>query len=371
MSNTQQFGKIGKLGFGYMRLPRKYGKFDMDQICKMADAFIESGGTYFDTAYVYSGSEEALCESVLKRYPRDKVQIATKMVMGRINSPEQVDEQFKTSLKRLGTDRLDFYLLHSLNAKSSEKAEKMGAWQFHQELKAKGLIKHSGFSFHGPAGDLEEILGKHPETEFVQLQINYFDWDNPEVQSRRLYEIAMKHNKPVIVMEPVKGGLLASDASPGAEVLRSFDPDASITSWALRFVAQLDGILVTLSGMSTYEQTIDNIATYVNLKPLSPDEQAIIDKAVEAISRVPRVACTSCKYCEKGCPSKIAIPELIDIYNNYLVHKTVTNQTGWYKMLTGRGGKAGDCTACRACEETCPQKLEIADTMVKISRVFD
>ena len=371
MPSTINASEISKLGFGYMRLPRKDDAFDMEQIKKMADAFLDSGGTYFDAAYVYMGAEAALCESVVKRYPRDKFQLATKLNLHPVEKPEQTDKQFKTSLARLGADYIDFYLLHGLSAKTSKKAEDLGAWAYLSDLKAKGLIRHMGFSFHAPPEDLEEILSKHPEAEFVQLQINYIDWENPKVQSRRLYEIARKFDMPIIVMEPVKGGMLTGDTSPIAALLREANPNASLASWALRFAAQLEGVLLTLSGMSSYDQLTDNIATFADLKPLSESEQAVLDKAVKVFDAIPRIACTSCRYCVDDCPSKILIPALIDIYNNYLIYNTTTNLDHGYRLWTSANGKAGDCIACEVCEDICPQDLEIVDTMKKVSAFFD
>jgi len=343
----------------------------MEEIAKMADTFIENGGTYFDAAYVYEGAEAALRESVIKRHPREKVQIATKLNLHPVSSLRQMEEQFKTSLERLGANYLDFYLLHGINSQGNKKAEELGAWEFFSDLKAKGLIRHMGFSFHGVPEDLEEILGKHPEAEFVQLQINYLDWDNPKVQSRRLYEIACKFSVPVVVMEPIKGGMLTSETSPIAALLREASPDASMASWALRFTAQLEGVLVTLSGMSSYAQLSDNVKTFSDLKPLSAEDMAVLARAVEVINGVPRIACTTCRYCVADCPSKIAIPNLIDIYNSYLVHNTTTNLHHGYNLWTRGAGKAGDCIACKVCEEVCPQNLEIADTMAKVSALLD
>ena len=228
-----------------------------------------------------------------------------------------------------------------------------------------------GFSFHAPPEDLDEILSKHPEAEFVQLQINYLDWDSPKVQSRSLYETARKHNVPIVVMEPVKGGMLTGDTSPIAELLRNANPNVSMASWALRFAAQLDGVFVTLSGMSSYDQLADNVATFADFKPLSSEEQTVLDKAVGIFNAVPRIACTSCRYCVNDCPSKIPIPTLLDIYNSYLVHNTTTNLDHGYRLWTRNGGKAGDCVTCKVCEDICPQDLEIADTMTKISALFD
>jgi len=371
MPGTIHVEKIGKLGFGYMRLPRKGGAFDMAQINKMADTFLESGGTYFDAAYIYKGAEVALRESVVKRHPRRSVQIATKLPLDSAKSLKQLEERFETSLERLGTEYIDFYLLHGISARSSKKAESLGAWDYLAELKAKGLIRHMGFSFHAPPDDLEEILSNHPEAEFVQLQINYHDWNNPDIQSRRMYEIARKHNTPIIVMEPLLGGLLAAVNSPIADLLRSANPNVSMASWALRFVAQLEGVFVTLSGMSSFGQLADNIATYADMKPLSNDEQAVLDRALEALNAVPRIACTDCTYCVNGCPSNIKIPGLIGIYNDYLVHNTTTNLDGSYNWLTANSGKASDCTACRACEDICPQHLEIVATLDKLSALFE
>ena len=371
MSGTIQTEKIGKLGFGYMRLPRKNGKFDYEQINKMADAFIASGGNYFDTAYVYTGAEVAFRESVVKRYPRESYLIATKLPLEDADTIGKLDERFKTSLERLGVDYVDFYLLHGIDAKASREAEALGTWDYMADLKAKGLVRHIGFSFHAPPEELEEILSKHPDSEFVQLQLNYQEWDDPVAQARRMYEIARKYEIPIIVMEPLLGGLLASVDSPIADLLRGAKQEASLASWALRFVAQLDGVFVTLSGMSDYEQLADNVATYANLTPLSEDEQAILDKAVGIINSIPRIGCTSCRYCIEGCPSKINIPDLIDVYNSHLVHNTMTNLRGSYSWVTSTSGKASGCTACGACEKACPQNIKIIDTMAKISELFD
>jgi len=276
----------------------------------------------------------------------------------------------ETSLERLGTDYIDFYLLHGINSAANKQAEELGLWEYFGQLKSQGVIRHIGFSFHGHPKDLDEILTKHPETEFVMLQINYNDWDRPKVNARRLHEIARAHDKPIVVMEPLLGGKLASNESPIVDLLRSVNPSASIASWALRYVAQLDGVFTTLSGMSTFEQVADNIDTFADLKPLTKDEMAAIDKAIEILNTVPRIECTSCNYC-KDCPADINIPSLIGLYNDHLIHKTLTNLAGTYNWISGGRGKAKDCTACGACENICPQNLEIIDTMEKLSKLFD
>ncbi|MCL2425736.1 MAG: aldo/keto reductase [Oscillospiraceae bacterium] len=370
MASSINFDKIGKLGFGYMRLPKINGELDTEQVNKMADTFLNNGGTYFDVAYVYDGAEVALRETVIKRHPRESFQVASKLPVGMVNAEKPLEYFFNTSLERLGTDYLDFYLLHGINATSNELCEKLGAWDYLAKLKEQGKIRHMGFSFHGPADDLDVILTKHPETEFVQLQINYWDWDNPKVNGRRLYEIAQKHDVPVIIMEPLLGGKLASEDSPIAELMLKANPKVSIASWALRFIAQLDSVFTTLSGMSTFEQLADNIETYADFKPLNQDELLVIDKAVEILKSVPRIQCTSCDYC-KGCPVDIPIPGLLNLYNDYLVHKTTTNLDGTYRWMTGGRVKASDCTACGACEAICPQALEIIDVLGKVSALFD
>ena len=370
MGGSVKTENIGKLGFGYMRLPRIKSEFDYAQINKMADTFLNSGGTYFDAAYVYDGAEVALCESVIKRHPRESFQVASKLPVGMINPNRSAEDIFNTSLDRLGTDHIDFYLLHGINSIGNRQAEENGAWDFIKKLKSQGRIRHLGFSFHGKPEDLDEILTKHPETEFAQLQINYWDWENPKVQARRLYEIARKHDVPIIIMEPLLGGKLASADSPIVELLRGADPNVSVASWALRFIAQLEGVFVTLSGMSTFDQLADNIKTYADFKPLSKDELVYIDKAIEILKGVPRIECTSCNYC-KDCPENIPIPQLINLYNDHLIHKTTTNLGGSYNWITGGRGKARECTACGACESICPQNLEIIDTIAKVSKMFD
>jgi len=373
MPDRIQTEKIGKLGFGYMRLPVKGGAYDTEQINRMADAFLGNGGTYFDAAFIYEGAEEALRDTVVKRYPGDrgKIQIATKLSLHAAKSLEDMKKHFQISLDRLGTDYIDFYLLHGLDAASSGKGEELGAWEYLKELKSKGLIRHIGFSFHGTPEDLDEIFSKHPEAEFVQPQINYLDWDGQRVQARRLHEVTRKYDIPIVAMEPLRGGLLASADSPITSLLRAANPGASPASWALRFVAQLEGVIVTLSGMSSLDQVTDNVATFADLKPLSSDEMALLDKAVEIINSVPRIDCTSCRYCVKECPSNIAIPNMIGVYNDYLAYKTTAGINRPYWLFTRNAGKAGDCTACKACEEICTQKLEIAELMKVISGVFD
>jgi predicted aldo/keto reductase-like oxidoreductase len=364
---------IGKLGFGFMRLPKKEGEdaFDMEQVCDMVDCFMDAGFTYFDTAYVYEGSEEALRQSLVERYPRERFQVATKLNLMFAKTAEDLPGFFETSCKRLGVDYVDFYLLHGLGGPSIEKAEELKAWDYIKTLKESGKARHIGLSFHGTPEELDGLLGKHPEAEFVQLQINYLDWENERVRSREVYETAMRHNVPVTIMEPVKGGLLASETSAAAERLRKADAGVSAASWALRYAAGLQGLVTVLSGMSTLEQVKDNVATFKDFKPLSDKENEAVAEAVSILNGIPRVPCTGCNYCAPNCPQKIAIPGMMNLYSDYLVHNTLDGIVRGYGFMTRMGGKASDCIACRVCEEHCPQHIEIADTIAKLSTLVD
>jgi predicted aldo/keto reductase-like oxidoreductase len=362
---------VGKLGFGFMRLPKKDAGFDLELINRMVDRFLEAGFTYFDTAYVYMGSEEAIRETLVKRHPRDKYTIASKLNMMNVMKSEDMQTVFETSLKRLGTDYLDYYLLHGLNAMTNKRCEELGAWDFVKKLKAEGKIKHYGFSYHDNPENLDAILTAHPDAEFVQLQINYLDWDSEDVKSRGVYEVARKHNKPIIIMEPLKGGLLADENSTVSKVLKKADPSASLASWAMRFVASLDGVFNVLSGMNSMEQMEDNINTFQNLKPLSDDEMKVIDEAVNVLKSIPRVPCTSCNYCVEQCPQKINIPALMNLYSNYLVYNSTANSEMAFMFATANRGKPSDCVSCKACEEQCPQHIEISDIINKMAPLYE
>jgi predicted aldo/keto reductase-like oxidoreductase len=371
MSEKYLGESIGKLGFGFMRLPRAGFGFDIEQIKKMVDAYLAAGFTYFDTAYIYMGSEEAMNQALVSRHPRDKYTIASKLPMMMIKSAEEMQTYFETSLQRLGTDYIDFYLLHGLGEKTNEKAEELGAWDFVKKLKAEGKVRHYGFSFHDTPEALDTILTRHPDAEFVQLQINYLDWESEDVQSRRLYEVARKHNIPITIMEPLKGGLLASEDSAISEILKKANPNASVASWAVRFAATLEGVITMLSGMSTFEQLEDNLKTCKDLKPLSKDEMDLVLKAAETLRSVPRVPCTGCRYCVENCPQKINIPALMDLYSNYLVYKSTANSDMSFMFATMNAGKPSDCITCRICEGHCPQKITIPDILEKMVPLYE
>lgn len=372
--NNEYLGKeIPKLGFGLMRLPMLGDDIDLEQTKEMVDYFMEKGFTYFDTAYVYINgkSEVAAREAIVKRYPRESFQLATKLPVWMIKTPEDIQPIFDTQLERTGAGYFDFYLLHALDHSRIDEVEKSGAWEFVKKMKEKGLIKHIGFSFHDTADYLDQILTKHPEAEFVQLQINYADWDNSTVQSRLCYEVARKHNVPVIIMEPVKGGSLAVMTPNIKEIFRSVNPDLSIASWAVRYAASLEGIVTVLSGMSNLEQMQDNTSFMAPFKSLEESERTVISKVIEELSKVPTIPCTVCKYCVDDCPQKINIPDIFSGYNNYKIYQDLNGSKGHYKWITQSSGKASSCIACGSCESHCPQHIQIIEELKEIAGVLE
>ena len=356
--------EIKKLGFGLMRLPKKDGKIDIDETKEMVDLFLEKGFTYFDTAYVYDDgkSEEAICEALVKRYPRDRYQLATKLpIWDRKNTPAEIKQRFYTSLERTGAGYFDYYLLHCLTKGNRDIHEDYGTWEFVKELKEKGLIKHYGFSFHDTAEVLDEILTKHPEAEFVQLQINYVDWESESIQARKCYEVATKHQKPVIIMEPVRGGALATLPEECAEILKGIHPDMSIASWAVRYCASLDNVITVLSGMSNVEQMKDNLSYMQNFEKLSAEEKKALDEVAEKLEKIPQIPCTSCKYCIKGCPQEIPINTIFSALNFYDKYNNLDSAKWQYKEATKDKAGAEMCIGCGQCENVCPQHIDVID----------
>jgi hypothetical protein len=362
-----------KLGFGLMRLPMKDGAIDLEQTKNMVDTFMERGFTYFDTAYVYINgtSEVAAREALVKRYPRESFQLATKLPLWPANNTEEMEKIFATSLERTGVEYFDFYLLHNLNADSAKKADKLDAWGFIAKKKAEGKIRHIGFSFHDTPELLENILKAHPEAEFVQLQINYADWEAKNVQSHGCYETAMKYNKPVIVMEPIKGGSLTTLREDISKPMKDFAPGASLASWAIRYSASLDGIITVLSGMSNTEQLEDNTAFMKDFKPLNNEEYAVIDEVNKLLMNVPIVPCTDCKYCVEDCPMLINVPGAFVAYNNYMSYNNLDISKWLYKEYMGDKGKAGQCIECGACEAHCPQHIKIREMLKNAASAFE
>ncbi len=364
---------IPKLGFGLMRLPKKDGGIDLEQTTQMVDRFMEAGFNYFDTAFVYDGglSEEAIRSALVERYPRDSYYLTTKLnaSMG-AHDEESAKAEIYTSLKRTGAGYFDFYLLHALQRSTYELYEKYGLWDYVADLKAKGLVRHIGFSFHGDPELLTQILTAHPEAEFVQLQINYADWENPGVQSRRCWEIARAAGKPVIIMEPVKGGALANPADNVKEVFRAADPNASLASWALRFAASLEGIITVLSGASSLAQMEDNLACMKNFHPLTEAEYAVIAKAQAALREDKIVPCTTCRYCEQGCPKNIPIPDIFTVMNRQRGNEAFRGVRE-YNIATQGRGRASDCIACGQCEKICPQHLPVIELLKDCVKRFE
>ncbi len=361
-----------KLGFGLMRLPRLAdGSIDIEQGKQMVDCFIAGGGTYFDTAFVYPGSEEAARKILVERYPRESYTLATKVNARAAADAEAAKAQFKTSLERTGAGYFDYYLLHAMGSGNRDKYEEYGLWEFVAEQKKKGLIRHMGFSFHDKPEVLDEILTAHPEAEFVQLQINYADWESADVQSRACYEVARKHGKKVVIMEPVKGGNLASLPKEAEEILKALQPEKSIASWGIRFAASLDGILAVLSGMSTLAQVEDNMSYMEHFEPLSEEEHRAVEQAVEILKKQRQIPCTACRYCTENCPMNINIPGLFSAYNMYLRYDNLGAARHTYELRIRDHGKASDCLKCGACEAACPQHLEIRGLLEEVAGVLE
>jgi Predicted oxidoreductases of the aldo/keto reductase family len=367
---------IPKLGFGLMRLPTLNGEIDVEQVKKMVDLFLAKGFRYFDTAYGYNygKSERAIKEALVERYPRDRYLLATKLpAWAGANTREEAQQMFYTSLERTGAGYFDFYLLHNLGESRTHSFDRFGIWDFLSQKKQDGLIHHLGFSFHDKAAVLDKILTEHPEMEFVQLQINYADWDNPMIESKLCYEVARKHGKPVVIMEPVKGGILASPPPAVDRILKEANLNASLSSWAIRYAASLDGIITVLSGMSNLAQMEDNLSYMENFEPLSGKECEIINRAQLVLGTIPSIPCTSCAYCMAGCPQSIAIPgifksvNMINIYNN---EQAAKGSYAWNTKANHLNG-ASACIACGQCESVCPQHIKIIDELKKAATVFE
>jgi predicted aldo/keto reductase-like oxidoreductase len=368
-----------KLGFGLMRLPLlnadNRSEIDIETMKKMVDCFIERGFTYFDTAYPYHDgkSEEAMREALVRRYPREAFTVTDKLPCWEINTADDMERIFNVQLERCGVDYFDYYWLHSMCVNYCATMDRVDGYGFIAKKKAEGKIRHIGFSFHDTPELLERILTEHPEMEIVQLQINYLDWDSPTIESRKCYEIARRHGKKIIVMEPVKGGALAKVPASAEKLFRDYAPDASSASWAVRYAASLPGVMMVLSGMSNEQQMNDNTSYMSDFKPLNNEELGIIANAKSIIEGGIAIPCTACHYCTDGCPQHIAIPEYFSCYNTLSqfgeVHRI--NSTVYYNATARTHGKASDCIECGQCEEHCPQHIHIIDELKKVAQEFD
>lgn len=364
---------IAKLGFGLMRLPSQAGQIDLEQVKRMVDAFLAAGFTYFDTAYVYNDgdSEIAAREALVSRHPRPSFQLATKLPLWEAQSAADLQTLFNTSLERTGAGYFDFYLLHSLDKGKLAKLDDYQVWDFMQSLKSRGLIRHAGFSFHDTADVLDEILTSHPEMEFVQLQINYIDWDSEDVQAGACFEVARRHGTPVIIMEPVRGGSLAGLAPDIRDILKTARPDWSPTAWALNYAASLPGIITILSGMSNLEQLQENARTLSEPTPLTAADRAILAEVVRQLQAIPTIPCTDCRYCLADCPEKINIPGALAAFNVYTIYDNLDSARNHYRWVTNEGGKASACIACGTCEGHCPQHIPIISHLQTIANLLE
>ena len=361
-----------KLGFGLMRLPKKGLGTDIGQTKQMVDLFLDAGFTYFDAAFVYTGSEAAIKKALVDRYPRDSYTLATKLNAFMMAPTEKAaKQQFYTSLERTGAGYFDYYLLHAFMENNYQKYDKFHLWDFVHEQKEKGLIKHLGFSFHAGPKLLDQVLRAHPEVDFVQLQINYADWENPGVTSRANYEVARQHGKSIVVMEPVKGGTLANPPAAVKKLFKDYAPDMSCASWAIRFVASLDGIITVLSGMSSVEQMRDNLSYMKDFKPLNDEEQKIIQQAQRIMGNSATIPCTACHYCTEGCPKQIPIPDIFTAMNKKLGNGQADEARQSYAAAVDGKGRASECICCGQCERACPQHLPIIRHLKEAKALYE
>ena len=376
MKNSDIFPEIkGNLGFGCMRLPMKDGEVDLEQVCRMTDDFIAAGFNYFDTAHGYIGgkSELAIRECVSKRYDRSRFLLANKLSDPYFEKEEDIVPFFKKQLEWCGVGYFDFYLMHAQDRNNYKKYKRCRAYETAAALKEQGFIRHLALSFHDKPEVLDMILTEHPEIEAVQIQFNYADYEDASVQSREVYEVCVKHGKPVIVMEPVKGGSLVNLPEEADKILKDLN-GGSNASYAVRFAASFPSMFMVLSGMSNTEQMSDNISSMKDFEPLSEKEFEAVAKVCAIFKKLDVIPCTSCRYCieENICPQNIIIPELFSAMNAYGAFHNWNTKFYYNAVITGDGkGKASECIECGGCESICPQHLPIRELLQNVAKTFE
>ena len=359
-------------GFGCMRLPMIGEEVDYEEMNKMVDAFLESGFNYFDTAHGYLNgkSELALKKCLTSRYPREAYILTNKLSGFHFNTQEEIRPLFESLLEACGVTYFDFYLMHAQNAALFEKYKACKAYETAFELKEEGKIKHVGISFHDTADVLDQILTEYPQLEVVQIQLNYVDFENPKVQSRQCLEVCRKHGKPAIIMEPVKGGSLVNLPEDAQKIFDALE-SGSNASYAIRFAASQEGVMMVLSGMGSMEMMTDNVSYMKDFVPLNEAEYQAIDKVVEVFQNIECIPCTACKYCTEVCPQGVKIPDIFDVYNDYKKYNNESSAFVYNNFVCGKGGKASECVKCGACEAACPQKLPIRDLLDEVVEAFE
>ncbi len=369
------FPEIKKnFGFGCMRFPMKGEEVDIEELKLMVDEFMDNGFNYFDTAHGYlkQQSETALKEALTSRYPRDSYVLTDKLTNFFFKKKEDIRPLFEQQLEACGVDYFDFYFMHAQSEEHFKYFKDRGAYEVALELKEEGKIKHFGISFHDKASVLDQILTEYPEIEFVQIQFNYLDYEDPSVEARKVYEVCVKHNKPVSVMEPIKGGHLVNLPEEAQKIYDDLPRTGSNASYALRFAAGFENVRMVLSGMSNIEQMRDNISFMKDFKPLDEKELEAVQKVTEVYKNTHAIQCTACRYCVDGCPKKILIPDMFACLNSKVIFKDWNADYYYNNVLTTKGhAKASECLKCGKCEHACPQHLPIRELLQQVASEFE